>query len=437
MVKVQIRATEVKREELMHVAFDIGQKNLDLCYSYQDQNDGLFRDCTNQVKNNSNSILCELKDLEATAKINGYKGLWIVCEPTGGFERKLLSLARQRGNYTSYVNPESVHKLKVVENNDASKNDTKDPQVILLLQRLNKTLKHRILPSEHRSLRKLGVQYEAVSQDIAHTRNQVFRNVQECFPDYPFDCDWLYTKGGQALWNYFKFNPERIARETEESLKKALKQDGGNPRREKVQELILAANCSLLHETDDLLQEIYEEQLGHLFEQWKLLTKRLEKLKCKILKIYRKTKESEQFEPLETTFKINPVQLARIVAETGPLDDFESASQVLKFAGLSLRTRQSGKYVGQRKLSKKGRPLLRKILYQITFSYLIKKNGIYYDYYHERVPESKKDRPAGIVLKTMVSIMRKFLPALFGIYNRKTVFNPERIRNQAFASKAA
>ena len=55
-----------------------------------------------------------------------------------------------------------------------------------------------------------------------------------------------------------------------------------------------------------------------------------------------------------------------IISEIGYLDRFESkmAKKVLAFAGMEPRIRQSGKWKGKVKMSKRGSPTLRTALYQ-------------------------------------------------------------------------
>ena len=58
---------------------------------------------------------------------------------------------------------------------------------------------------------------------------------------------------------------------------------------------------------------------------------------------------------------------AKILAETGPLEQFPHWRALLAYAGLKVRMRRSGKYMGQDKITKKGRVLLRKHLGQAAW----------------------------------------------------------------------
>jgi transposase len=64
----------------------------------------------------------------------------------------------------------------------------------------------------------------------------------------------------------------------------------------------------------------------------------------------------------------------------GDFSKFSSHSEIMKLAGLALYEISSGKRKGQRRISKRGRSLLRKILFYVAIQ-RIRKNGIMYDYY--------------------------------------------------------
>ena len=89
-------------------------------------------------------------------------------------------------------------------------------------------------------------------------------------------------------------------------------------------------------------------------------------------------------------------------------------------AGLNLCMRQSGTCKGKFKISKKGRPLLRKILSQISLQ-LVRKGALYGDYYHEK--KERQDLPGA---KALTIVMRHFLRKFYGWYRSEQEFNKER-----------
>jgi len=93
----------------------------------------------------------------------------------------------------------------------------------------------------------------------------------------------------------------------------------------------------------------------------------------------------------------------------------------LRMGGLNLCERQSGKYRGKTKTSKKGRPRLRKILGQVVLP-LVKEKGLYGSYYHQK---KYRDKMPGA--KAMVVVERRFLKMLFGWYRSGQAFDSERV----------
>ena len=73
--------------------------------------------------------------------------------------------------------------------------------------------------------------------------------------------------------------------------------------------------------------------------------------------------EDEGSEPLQGVPGLGPVTTATIRAELGDVSRFQGVDQVIAYAGLEPRTRQSGTRMGQKLLSKRGPGALRHALY--------------------------------------------------------------------------
>jgi hypothetical protein len=117
---------------------------------------------------------------------------------------------------------------------------------------------------------------------------------------------------------------------------------------------------------------------------------------------------------------VSDKNLARLLAETGPLGDFKHWRKLMRYGGLNIRMRQSGKFQGQNKITKKGRPLLRKVLHQIALP-LVRKKSLYGRVYHHK-KESEK-RPGNVVM-TIVS--RQLLKKIYGWYKSGEAFDEKR-----------
>ena len=124
--------------------------------------------------------------------------------------------------------------------------------------------------------------------------------------------------------------------------------------------------------------------------------------------------------PLPTPGVINDKNMARLLGETGPLGDFANWRMLMRYGGLNLRMRQSGKYQGQNKITKRGRPLLRKVLQHIVLP-LVRENCLYGPYYHRKKGIEKM--PGN---KAMTCVSRHFLKKFYGWYKSGEAFNQQR-----------
>ncbi len=92
----------------------------------------------------------------------------------------------------------------------------------------------------------------------------------------------------------------------------------------------------------------------------------------------------------------------------------------MRYGGLNICERKSGKYEGLCKITKKGRPLLRKILGIIIFP-LVRKSSLYGKYYHGK---KEIDKMSGT--KAMTAVSRNFLKKFFGWYKSGKEFDINR-----------
>jgi len=91
-----------------------------------------------------------------------------------------------------------------------------------------------------------------------------------------------------------------------------------------------------------------------------------------------------------------------LIGEVGDFSKFTTQSEIMKLAGLDLYEVSSGKRKGQRRISKWGRSLMRKVLYYAAVL-MVRKNGIMYDYY-ERLTGRGMVR-----MRALVAVSRKLL----------------------------
>lgn len=429
-MKITTTLLTAQTENLLNVSFDVGKDRL-YYYSELPGPGNSLDTVEHNISNRNQSVMKELDRLDELSRSRGYEGLRIICEPTGGFERRLLRIARGRGHRTAYVNGESVHKLQVVQSNDANKTDLKDPKTIFLLAKLGKTLKARNLSGPWLVLREYNVRCERLEARTIELKNRIYRILRHLFCELSFKKDWLFdSKAALGLCETYGFNPYRMLRCGAKRVTARLQREG--LKNNTIRRLLEDARVSTLQEIEPGLIEFLEDDLRMEYAQLKQCQAQMARAREAMIEILNQLRESGEVSIQPQKGLISPFLLARIMGETGPLDDFRNIRQLLRYAGMNLKQKQSGHFEGQNKLSKKGRPLIRKLLNQTIIARVTKK-GLYGTYYH------KKKEGGMIGPKAMVSVSRKYLKLLFGLHKSSAEYDASRvfISESEFIERAA
>ena len=371
-------------------------------------------------RNRTDSIVEELEGMKATARKAGIKYVLLVAEPTGVHHRVLMRVAEALGMETAWVSGEHVSKMRVVETNDTGKTDTKDPKVIHTLARMGKTLRHRSLVEPYNLLREWHKTYDAAEDNVVAAKCALHNVVRAVFPDLGFSKDFKFGLAGCVLGRRYGFNPYRIGPMRPSRLSAALRKAGVRIQASTLEELVQRARVSAQKGPGEREATVLESRVVQLYEDLDLHQKRKEKAKAAMVELYREARKLDPKLPEGVHGVISTFYLARIVAETGPLSDFPSARQLLRFAGLNLRERNSGKSRGKTKISKKGRTLLRKVQIHMVLP-MVREDAVYGEYY-------ARLRKSGLPgTKAMTAVARHFLKVLYGWYRSGAAFDRDRM----------
>ncbi len=411
---------EIKSNHVLDVSADVHKDTLNFFFSLGGKE---YRDeCSNRTKN----IEKRLSEYQGIAWEHGISRLRLICEPTGQYQNKLLRTARRHGHLTCLVNAESVYKFRVVETNDTGKTDTKDPKVIATLGQLNKVIRHRMLNEDYLVLRKLGRIYDELESEITSLRCRIDRLLIELFCDFSFTKDFLYGTSGGVLIDRFGCNPYRIIDAGYEVFAATMRQAVSRIRRDTIQRLWQDAESSVLNELPAGYRDVLEEHFRDLVGAFRNRERRMEGVVEHMKEVLKRLRDDDLRIPPPTAGVISEKNLARLVAETGPIGDFRNWRQLMRYGGLNIRMRQSGKYTGKNRISKKGSPLLRKVLNHIALP-LVRQGCLYGEYYHKK---REVDKMPGT--KAMTIVARHFLRKFYSWYKSGAAFNEKRF----FASEA-
>ena len=318
-MKLSYKINEVKSKNLLNIAIDVSKDDL---YLYTEFGTEKIQCIQDHFPNTITEIENKLQEYIALAHANNYDNIQVVCEPTGGYEKKLLIIARQLGCYTSYVSGESVSKYKIIENNESSKTDTKDPRVILVVAKVGKLIKHRILPEEYNLLRHLNRMHEQEDEQKIYYKNQLHCEMKSLFSDFSYKDSFLYGSSGRELVARFYCNPYRIVKMGYSRFSHRMKKYVKYVKTDTLKRIYSDAKKSVILNLAESLIELLEQRIKDLWQNYLRHEQSLKEIKEQMHHLYQKLLDKGENLPKAEPGFVSQVNLARIVGETGPFEDY-------------------------------------------------------------------------------------------------------------------
>jgi transposase len=424
-MKTTFRIARVNPQTELLLAVDVSKDHLSYRAEVPHPADGqgrrVLRQLQGAVANRSQAIEELLRSMGRQATQSGYQHLRVVCEPTAGFERPLLRMAHSMGFLTSYVGGEQVNKAKVIDHNDTGKTDPSDTGVILTLASMGKVLTHHTLPPLYQQLRTLN--RFCCSEDDIHVmlKCQLGFAIRQLFCDYSQKTATLYTQLGQAVMHAYRYNPHRIVRDGYQTFCATIRRTAPRAHEDNLRVLWKDALSSSRHQMSPEEQSLWEQHIAHRWELYAVHDKRSQALHEQMVATYQQLIDAAEPVPKPHKRYLNALRLATVIAETGPLTDYPTAQAVLKYAGLNLCMRQSGKWKGRTAISHKGNALLRKALGKAVL-HLVRTGFCYAHYYQRKVHDHHMPGT-----KAMTAVMRKMLITIWVLGTRKVAYDEQRL----------
>ena len=122
---------------------------------------------------------------------------------------------------------------------------------------------------------------------------------------------------------------------------------------------------------------------------------------------------------------IGNITVAGLIGEVGDFRRFKTISEVMKLAGLDLFEVSSGKHKGGHHISKRGRSLIRKLLFLAAIN-TVRSNGIMHARYQKML---KYGTPK---IKALVAVSRKLLRIIFAIARDNALYDENYNREHEY-----
>ncbi len=368
----------------------------------------------NNTKEGFRSLLLKIQTEMAE---HGLDDIIVGMEPTGHYWFNLGDYLLSNDIEIALVNPHHVKNSKELDDNSPTKTDIKDAKVIAQLIKDGRYSVPNIPEGVYAEIRTGMNQRERLMGDLNRVKGRIDNWLDRYFPEFcEVFSDW---SGKAALGTLQEFPlPSEILDLDELEIaarwKKYVKRAVGIKR---AKSLIESAKNSVGIQRGLVLAKT---ELKLLIEQYKLLNKQLEELMKIIAEWIQKIPEAAY---MITVPGVAITTAAGFIAEVGDLSQYKHWRQVQKLAGLNLKEHSSGKHKGQTKITKRGRPRLRSLLYKCAMV-LVAKNPEFkalHQYLKTRAKNPLKGK------QSLVVICCKLIRVLFTLGKKKLEYDPDKV----------
>ena len=340
-------------------------------------------------------------------------------ESTGPYAEPLLHYLRKKPVKLVQINPMHGKRVKELTGNSPNKTDKKDPRVIADVISLGHALTLVVPEGPSAELRRLTQARERAIKSRTAMINQIQHLIFVIFPEFLKIFKDISIKSAMYLIKKHPA-PEDITYLGLGSLTKILRKvSRGKLTQNRIKELFESAERSIgIHEgKESILMEI--EHLVYNIENKSRFIDHLENQMAHHL-------DQIPYSHCILSIKgIGLITVAGLIGEVGDFKKFNTISEMMKLAGLDLFEVSSGKHKGNLRISKRGRSLMRKLLYFAAIN-VVKSHGIMHEPYQEMLDRGMPKR------KALVAISRKLLGLIFALARDNTMYVENYSHKQHF-----
>ena len=346
--------------------------------------------------------LCQFKNKERLEQIV------IGFESTGPYAEPLFHFLRKKPVTLVQVNPVHTKRVKELTGNSPNKTDHKDPRVIADVISLGHALTLVVPEGPAAELRRLTQARERAIKTRTSMINQVQHLIFVIFPEF-LEVLKISTKTARHLIKHYT-TPEKIGALGLKSVEQILKKvSSGKLGQDRAKQLHEAAGNSI--GISEGKQSIVFE-IKHLIGRIEAEDQFIDSLENQMCDYLQQIPYSQNILSIKG---IAEVTVAGLIGEVADFNKFDTISEVMKLAGLDLYEISSCNHMGQRRISKRGRPLMRKLLFFAAIN-AVKSKGIMHEKYHQMLDRGM------LKMKALVAISRKLLGLIFAIVRDKTKY---------------
>lgn len=378
-----------------------------------------FFDCWDPRRRVTGRVENTQKGIEGFLPLLGEEDALVV-DPAGGYEKRLMRAAAEKGIPVYVGSSYATSKLSKMFHR--GKTDPLEARNMSLRGEKGLLRENQPYAQDQKAwaIEDLMEEYKQADNSATLNRNYTVKHLDEILPGIH-----ILGTGPAALKFYLRYL-------TPQGIKKL--QSGGL---EEVRKALRECHWKLAEKAEEVWETLsrYEEEEG--VAEFKLRMMRtyaqrlLQDLKTK-KEIEAQLKEIlETIEGVEKALQIPGVGLmtmASVVAAAGNVEKFKTWRDFERFLGMDVVPRQSGKYRGKGRLSKRGNSTARKYLYLAALAAIRQVGGAFREYYLKKVGKGK--------MIAVVAVMRKLLRIVYTVWKNSVDYEPNLVGTGAAAVTA-
>jgi transposase len=420
-VKIKPKNTKAVNQKVLIASVDGGK---DTHYGYYRCPDGAEGKSL-PFWNNGRGFCGFWERISSAARARDLEEIIVGFESTGPYMEPLVQFLRNKtGVRLVQVNPMHTKRLKELTGNSPLKTDRKDPKVIADIIELGHALTVVIPEGPAAELRRLTQGRERTIESRTRLFNQLQCLLVISFPEFLQVMKDVKTASAQYLLRHYP-TAEEIVALGETSLAILLRKvSRGKLKKDRARALFEAASESVgvQEGRSSMLLEI-----RLMLETIASYDRFIDGLEAEMVRHLEQIPYSRVILSLKG---IGPVTAAGLIGEVGDFTKFGTISEVMKLAGLDLYEVSSGKHRGKLRISKRGRPLIRKLLYLAALS-TIRKGGVMHEWYQRALGRGM------MKTKALVAVSRKLLGIIFALVRDHSVYVENYMNQEPRLQEAA
>jgi transposase len=312
-----------------------------------------------KVHNSIDGFESLLAKIEKMREKHGCDQVIIGMEPSGHYWRALgwyLKLHESKPVLVG-INPYHTKQAKELNDNSQTKSDPKDALVIAHLIREGRYFDTYLPEDEYAELRQLNTERQRIMKQISRANNILIALLDEFFPEYGTVWSNVTCPTSLELLKTYAFPSDILSAPRDKLLRDIRMGSNGTEGTRLMEKMISAASRSI--GVKEGLRTVRLRMLNLIDELYYF-----EEKKATIEDEMNSVMDALQLgEVLQSMLGVGPIISAAFLGEVGDISRFDNWKQVRSLAGLNLVENSSGKHKGKTKVSKRGRPYLRHMLY--------------------------------------------------------------------------